>query len=300
MLGQDVLNTLSFIARHPLNRDRRAAALLTFLRWQVGSRLLPGPVAVPFVDDTHLLVQPGMRGATGNIYCGLHEFEDMGLVLHALRPGDVFVDVGANVGSYTVLAAGACGANVVAAEPGPSAFHHLIENIRLNALHDRVRPENVAVGAKGGTVRFSAELDTVNHVLTESEVAERSHIDVPIRTLDTLVADRSATLIKIDTEGYETAVVAGAERVLASATTIAVLMELNGSGDRYGFDEAALHQQMLAYGYAPYRYDPLTRMLTALASKNHLSGNTLYVRRPDLLTERVRSAPRHRVHNTTL
>ena len=45
----------------------------------------------------------GMTGATGNVYCGLHEFEDMALVLHALRPRDLFVDVGANVGSYTVL-----------------------------------------------------------------------------------------------------------------------------------------------------------------------------------------------------
>jgi hypothetical protein len=34
---------------------------------------------------------------TGNIYCGLHEFADMGFVLHFLRPGDLFVDVGANI-----------------------------------------------------------------------------------------------------------------------------------------------------------------------------------------------------------
>lgn len=47
-----------------------------------------------------------MTGATGNWYCGLQEYEDMSFVLHALRPGDLFVDVGANIGSYSILAAG--------------------------------------------------------------------------------------------------------------------------------------------------------------------------------------------------
>lgn len=47
-----------------------------------------------------------MRGATGNVYVGLHEFESMGFVLHVLRSSSAFIDVGANVGAYTVLAAG--------------------------------------------------------------------------------------------------------------------------------------------------------------------------------------------------
>jgi hypothetical protein len=64
------------------------------------------PVVVPFVGDTRLLVARGMRGATGNVYVGLHEFEEMAFALHALRPSSRFIDVGANVGSYTVLAAG--------------------------------------------------------------------------------------------------------------------------------------------------------------------------------------------------
>ena len=73
------LNTLSFILRHPLNRAKKGAALRRFIRWQIASRLLPGAVAVPFVDSTRLLVLPGMTGATGNIYCGLPEYQEMGI-----------------------------------------------------------------------------------------------------------------------------------------------------------------------------------------------------------------------------
>ena len=101
-----ILNSLASITRHPLTRNARLATLVRWLRWQVGSRLLPGPVVVPFVNNTSLIVRPGMTGATGNVYCGLHEFEDMALVLHALRSRDLFVDIGANVGSYTVLGGG--------------------------------------------------------------------------------------------------------------------------------------------------------------------------------------------------
>src|SRR5947207_3361417 len=101
---------LRYITRHPLNRKHPARAVGRFVRWQIGSRLIGGKAAVPFVGPTRLLISRGMHGATGNYYCGLHEFEDMALVLHALRPGDLFFDVGANVGSYTVLAGGAAGA----------------------------------------------------------------------------------------------------------------------------------------------------------------------------------------------
>jgi predicted RNA methylase len=76
-----------------------------------------------------------MTGATQKIYCSLQEFEDMALLLHVLRPGDLFVDVGANVGSYTILAAGVCGANVISIEPVPSTFTHLADNIHLAPYH---------------------------------------------------------------------------------------------------------------------------------------------------------------------
>lgn len=262
--------------------------------------MLPGAVAVPFVDDTRLLVLPGMTGATGNIYCGLHEFEDMGLVLHALRPGDLFVDVGANIGSYTVLAAGACGAHVLAVEPIPSTFAHLIDNVRLNNLQDLVQAKNVGLGAAPGMLRFSTDLDTVNHVLSAAETAEVPSLQVPVDTLDSLLAGDTPLLIKIDTEGYETEVIAGAERILSCPTTMAVLMELNGSGGRYGFDEEKLHRLMLEHDFRPFRYDPLARVLTPLETKNLLSGNTLYVGNIEALRARVQSAPRHRVHGVSL
>jgi len=50
---------------HPLNRGCPAAALGHWLRWQFGTRVLPGPVLVPFIEHIVLLIRPGMTGATG-------------------------------------------------------------------------------------------------------------------------------------------------------------------------------------------------------------------------------------------
>ncbi len=99
-------NLLKFVWNHPLNRKGRWAAWLRVLRWQLAARLMPGRIALPFVEETWLFAQRGMTGATGNWYCGLHEVEEMAFVLHLLRVGEHFVDIGANIGSYTMLAGG--------------------------------------------------------------------------------------------------------------------------------------------------------------------------------------------------
>ena len=84
-----------------------------------------------------------MTGATGNIYTGLHEFQEMSFLLHMLRHDDLFVDVGANIGSYTVLASAVIGAKSISIEPIPNAFRNLMQNIILNDIKVRVTAHNM-------------------------------------------------------------------------------------------------------------------------------------------------------------
>ena len=102
-----LISTARFIIDHPLSRGRKLANLSRFACWQIGARLARGPTVAQFVNSAQLLATPGMAGATGNVYVGLHEFADMSFLLHFLRPNDLFVDVGANIGSYTILASAA-------------------------------------------------------------------------------------------------------------------------------------------------------------------------------------------------
>src|SRR6056297_1744555 len=129
----EIYQTIRFILNHPMNRGRPLSALARFLKWQIMSRFRE-EIVVDWIDGARLAVRRGMAGATGNIYCGLHEYVDMRFVLDTLQPGDLFADLGANVGSYTVLASKACGARSLSVEPDPTAGLALRRNIEVNGI----------------------------------------------------------------------------------------------------------------------------------------------------------------------
>lgn len=289
------LRLLRYVWDHPLNARGRFAAIGRVIRWQIGSRLLPGAVALPYVEGTCLFTSRGMTGATGNWYCGLHEFAEMAFVLHVLRQDEHFVDVGANVGSYTVLAAGAVGARTTAVEPIPSTFEHLRRNVALNSLDERVRCRRIGLSDREGVLRFSSTLDTVNHVLAPGE--DLPATDVPVATLDALVSNDVPVLVKIDVEGHERAVLSGGERTLADSRLLAVIMETNGSGARYGVTDDELVAIMSRHGFAPCGYEPFARRLTA---GRPTGGNTVFVRNGDAVNQRLRTARRYALINGSI
>ena len=88
--------------------------------------------------------------------------------------------------------------------------------------------------------------------------------------------------------------------MLAKPTLQAVIMELNGSGDRYGFDEARILTLMNQFGFRTYSYDPFTRTLKNLHGKNLSSGNTLFIRDEDVVARRLKLAPHVLVHGEPL
>lgn len=124
-----------------------------------------------------------------------------------------------------------------------------------------------AIGSKPSTwdwlgnpasCHFTSQLDTVNHVLSAGETHTQS-VEVPVRTFDEVVGTAAPTLIKIDVEGYETEVLAGATRTLANPALHALILELNGSGQRYGFDENGLRQHLQELGFIACAYQPFAR-----------------------------------------
>jgi len=283
------LRTAKFLLSHPISKRNKVAAFYRFFSWQLRSRLFKKPVAYSFVNQSKLLVYPGMTGATGNIYAGIHEFYDMSFVLHALRSSDVFVDVGANIGSYTVLAGGAIGSECVSVEPVPSTFAHLIENVQLNNLEEKVECLNLGLGKDDGMLRFSASKDTMNHVVDNEDNCEDC-IEVAVKPLDAILNEKTPTIIKIDVEGWEASVMAGAHSILSRKEPLALLMEF-GLGKRYGFDEKKLYQKILDYGFQRASYAPFERSLALSNETNLTGGNILFIKGIEYFQEKVKSAP---------
>lgn len=163
-----IVNQLWFVSTHPLKRDHKLRAVLGYLRWLVGIRLLGGEHVYEWVNGSRLLVRQG-EAISANVYTGIEEFADMGYLLHVLREDDLFVDVGANAGAYTVLACAAVGARGHAFEPVPATYQRLLQNLHLNRLEGRVVGHNIGLGSAPGRTAFTTTQSSTNHVLAVGE-----------------------------------------------------------------------------------------------------------------------------------
>jgi FkbM family methyltransferase len=165
---------------------------------------------------------------------GLAERE---LVARLLEPGATMIDVGANIGVLSLVAAAAVGARgrVLALEPHPATFAQLVQNADESGLR-MIVCRNVAAGPVAATVRFSdLTSDDQNHLVGGGE----GPVAVRMETLDELAANLGeVTLLKIDVEGFEQGVLAGAPAVLSR--TRHVLVECSERmSHTYGFEVEA-------------------------------------------------------------
>jgi FkbM family methyltransferase len=176
----------------------------------------------------------------------------------AVRPGDLVLDVGANVGAYTLLFAQWVGpaGHVVAFEPAPLAAAGLRRHLALNGLTSRVEVLEAAVCDRSGTAPFHA--DAASGVNALASRGTPSSIEVLTTTLDEFCSARDLRphVVKIDVEGAELAVLEGARRLL-SDPEIRVFVELHpatwgASGTTAGAVAAALD----ALGFVAVALDP--------------------------------------------
>lgn len=206
-----------------------------------------------YLDKRHKngVVPWGHTGFTQNIYCGLHEFAEIGYLLYVLTTDDLFVDVGANVGAYTILAC-AKGARRYCFEPVPCTFDRLKLNIRVNDFDARVAAFNLGVSDREADVFFTAGENCTNHLVQNrngEEFQSDTVIGAHVVPLDLILKDVAQVFLKIDVEGYETPVLAGAARTLKKDSLHSVILGLNNSGLRYGFDEEHILMTMYESGF---------------------------------------------------
>jgi FkbM family methyltransferase len=265
-----------FFAVHPLTRNARLKAWWRFVAWQIKS-CIAAELVVPWIEGQRLAVRRGMTGATGNIYAGLHEFTDMMLALHFLREGDLFLDIGANVGTYTVLASGICRAKTWAFEPDPDTARRLRRNLEINSLSELATLHELALGDSEGEVAFTVGLDTVNKAADAGVHGVRI---VHQQRLDNLIGEQEPAMIKMDVEGYEEPALRGAQSVLTKPSLKLIELET----------VTPWASEMLeSRGFERAYYDPFARKLLVKPTGFH-SSNAVYVRDKEVVEQRLAAA----------
>lgn len=279
---------LHTIWNHPFNKNYEINAIIRFLKWQFFSSVTNYTILYPLTNNSIMLAKKGMTGVTGCIYNGLFEFDDMMFLLHFLRKEDVFVDIGSNVGVYTILASAEIGARVIAFEPIKDTFNVLQQNVNLNKVESIVNLYNIGIGDRKGRLNFSTLHDTTNHVINENELITIEHETIEVDTLDNILSDIIPNLIKIDVEGFEYNVIKGGENIFSNPNLKALIVELNGSGIKYGFNDTLLHNKILSFGFEPYSYEPYKRILYKIDKFG--SHNTIYIKDYKFVNEKIQNA----------
>ena len=193
------------------------------------------PITVRWHGSTTVDLTLGNDNSLCLYVCGSFEPNEFAFLDRVLRPGMVFVDVGANDGYYTLFAARRVGPSgrVVAAEPSSRERAHLQRNLGRNGL-DNVSVVPAAIGAAAGL----ADLHLAHGVhaghntlgsFAHDDVVRASLERVPIEPLDAVIARLGLArvdFVKIDVEGAEASVIAGAATVLSSMRPL-MLIEVN-------------------------------------------------------------------------
>jgi FkbM family methyltransferase len=186
-------------------------------------------------------------------------------VIEMLRPGDVFVDIGAHFGYFTLLASRLVGpqGKVVAVEAVPSTFAMLSENVRRNGL-ENVELHNCAAYSEETSLTFKV-FDVVHSSLNtafsargtlEGRQAAFSEVSIEAKPVDRLLEpyrSRKISIIKVDAESSEEFVLQGLAETL-SANRPTVVLELGGSAADDVARVDTITSQLYAAGYKAKRW----------------------------------------------
>jgi FkbM family methyltransferase len=244
---QDARNVVKFVWTHPANQGERARALLRAMRFQACGRVLHQRSLAQLGERSSVWADLHRMGASKVVYANPPDHPEMLVWRQMLRPGDLFVDVGANIGSYAIWA-GELGAEVIALEPADDTFALLVENVALNGY--TITTIQAAAGATCGTVRFTSGRDCVNHIDPEGGAEAR------MVTIDSVIGGRGVAGMKVDVEGFEIEVLRGCERALAERRLGLIQLEWNlASMAAVGADRQPVADLLAKHGYSLYRPD---------------------------------------------
>lgn len=183
-------------------------------------------------------------------YASPPDWAEMQAWRRLLEAGDLFVDVGANAGTYSLWAADV-GVEVVAIEPGEDARRLLMENVALNP-GAVIHVLSCALGAKAGYMGFTVGLDATNHLLPNANDGHR----VEVKTVDEVLGSRRAAGMKIDVEGAERLVLEGAEAALSDRRIQVLQLEWNAAClDVLGEDRSPVAAILERHGFELCRPD---------------------------------------------
>jgi FkbM family methyltransferase len=200
--------------------------------------------------------------------------EDSEFIQAFLRAGETYIDIGANIGVTSIPGAIVVGdsGKVVAFEPHPKTAKYLRENIALNKLSN-IEVHNCALGHFLGMTYFTNKSsDDMNKIVNTHE----SNIQVPIMPLDSFTQQYDQiSLLKVDVEGYEKFILAGAEQSITKVECIYFEVDEQNFHD-FGYSSQDLLRQVADFGFSIWRRNGYKQELVLIEINSFIAPATGY------------------------
>lgn len=249
-----LLGSLLDIVNHPLNQKSKIKTLLRLLWWKVNQLTFQLPALVELVPGRKIICYPDSSSGGLIIYKRLFDYEEMTYLLEHLKKESIFIDIGANIGDYSLIASSIITKRTIHTfEPFQSVLMRLKENIVLNNI-DNIAVHEEVVSDKDGYEYFDFESESeVNHITyTKTKASSR----LKCIKLDTFAKSEKLEFIdflKIDVEGAEMKVLKGARHLLKEQKIKTMLLELNKNNQVFGTNNLEIINYLRRLGYKMYQ-----------------------------------------------
>ena len=244
-------------------------------RLLLGEGMAARDVSIETHDHLRFLVPSLREPIAFHLFCdGQYERETLGLLLRVLTAGATFVDVGANIGVFTLPAAQRVGSRgrVVGVEASPAVFPYLAHNVAANELANIHLSQCALCDSNDRTVHFWEAPATSFGMGALVPQFHVEPVDVKTRTLDSVLSElgiASVDVLKVDVEGFEAAVFRGARHLLSGPKPPTVIFEFCDWAELRSGESLGDAQRVIAgYGYTLWRLkdfpngEPLVEIVT--------------------------------------
>ena len=217
----------------------------------VGLVLVSAQGSMMFVDSRDIGVAPFL------LQWGLYEKYETELFKKLVKKGMVVIDIGANIGYYTLLLSNLVGneGKVFAFEPDPYNYNLLCKNIKVNGCRNVIPVQKAVFGKSGKTELFLDKSNLGGHSLSEANVDKRASITVEATSLDDYFknTDYKIDIVKMDVQGSEMEVLKGMTNMLNRNDNLKIITEFWPLGLRNsGSSPISFLNKLVEYDFALY------------------------------------------------
>ena len=195
------------------------------------------------------------------IYDGF-EKDEIEFMTKVLREGDILIDIGANIGIFSLTASNIVGKSgkVISFEPSPVTYARLVENIKLNNF-ENIDARNIGISDKQGSLSLNISengFDAWNSFAGGNDNKFQKVVEVNVSTLDEELKNtdkNKVSFIKIDVEGWEKFVLEGGRKILQNYSPTVMIEFTEANTFAAGYFVQDLYDIMVALNYTWYRYE---------------------------------------------